>query len=61
MAYKLQKRYNPHMSHKPKHVPACKWIARVIRFNNYLTEFPMPPRVVPKNIGLEEILEILEN
>eukprot|EP00957_Ditylum_brightwellii_P027785 2100083-Ditylum_brightwellii.AAC.1 len=36
-AYKLQKQ---HMMHKPRHMSACKWIAKIIKLNNYLTEFP---------------------
>eukprot|EP00957_Ditylum_brightwellii_P000048 3486-Ditylum_brightwellii.AAC.1 len=44
-AYKLQKWYFQHMVHKPRHIPICKWIARVVKLNNYLTEFPMPAGV----------------
>eukprot|EP00957_Ditylum_brightwellii_P195441 14890987-Ditylum_brightwellii.AAC.1 len=35
-----------------------KW---VIKSNNYLTEFPTPPRVETKKMNQKEILEVLEN
>eukprot|EP00957_Ditylum_brightwellii_P116145 8860243-Ditylum_brightwellii.AAC.1 len=60
-AYKLQKRYIWLMSHKLRHTSACKLIARVIKLNNYLSEFPTPPIVVPRNMEMEEILEVLKN
>eukprot|EP00957_Ditylum_brightwellii_P076355 5803096-Ditylum_brightwellii.AAC.1 len=39
--YKLQKGYIWHMMHRPRHIPVHKWIASVVKLNNYLTEFPM--------------------
>eukprot|EP00957_Ditylum_brightwellii_P148068 11273540-Ditylum_brightwellii.AAC.2 len=60
-AYKSQKQCIWHMTHKPRHISACKWIARVTKLNSYLTEFPTPPRVVPRKMDQEEILEVLEN
>eukprot|EP00957_Ditylum_brightwellii_P001254 98131-Ditylum_brightwellii.AAC.2 len=49
------------MMHKPRHISAHKWIARVIRLNNYLMEFPTPTGIVAKKLEDEEILEVLEN
>eukprot|EP00957_Ditylum_brightwellii_P158147 12037455-Ditylum_brightwellii.AAC.1 len=60
-AYKLQKWYIQHMMHKPRHVPARKWIARVIKLNNYLTEFLTPTGVKARKMDQDEILEVLEN
>eukprot|EP00957_Ditylum_brightwellii_P018625 1399020-Ditylum_brightwellii.AAC.1 len=60
-AYKLQKRYICHMMHKPRHISIHKWIARVAKLNNYLTEFPMPVGIVVKEQEDEAILEVLEN
>eukprot|EP00957_Ditylum_brightwellii_P052818 4004239-Ditylum_brightwellii.AAC.1 len=48
------------MSHKPKHVSACKWIAKIIKLDNYLPEFPIPTRIEPRRMNMEESLEILE-
>eukprot|EP00957_Ditylum_brightwellii_P170682 12991932-Ditylum_brightwellii.AAC.1 len=45
-AYKLQKRYIHHMMHKHRHIAVHKWIARVVKMNNYLTEFPTPAGIV---------------
>eukprot|EP00957_Ditylum_brightwellii_P164606 12532911-Ditylum_brightwellii.AAC.1 len=59
--YKLQKWYTLYMTHKPRHMSAHKWIARVTKLNNYLTEFPMLTRVEAKKMDQEEILEVLEN
>eukprot|EP00957_Ditylum_brightwellii_P177722 13537828-Ditylum_brightwellii.AAC.1 len=56
-AYKLQKWYIQYMMHKPRHVSIYKWIARVIKLNNYLTEFPMLIRVKSKKLKQEELLE----
>eukprot|EP00957_Ditylum_brightwellii_P161320 12283363-Ditylum_brightwellii.AAC.1 len=60
-AYKLQKWYICCMMHKPRHVSVSKWIARVIKLNNYLTEFSMPPGVESMKMDQGEILEVLEN
>eukprot|EP00957_Ditylum_brightwellii_P208046 15355630-Ditylum_brightwellii.AAC.1 len=61
-AYKLQKWYIWHMMHKPRHISILKWIARrVVKLNNYLTEFPTPTGVEAKKLEPEELLEILEN
>eukprot|EP00957_Ditylum_brightwellii_P040042 3030333-Ditylum_brightwellii.AAC.2 len=49
------------MMHKTRHVPVCKWIARVVKLNDYLTEFPMPMGVKAKKLEQEELLEVLEN
>eukprot|EP00957_Ditylum_brightwellii_P149498 11384932-Ditylum_brightwellii.AAC.1 len=56
-AYKLQNRYIQHMMHKPRHISVCKWIARVIKLNNYLMEFPTLTRIEAKKLEDEEILE----
>eukprot|EP00957_Ditylum_brightwellii_P039499 2988509-Ditylum_brightwellii.AAC.1 len=60
-ARKLQKWYNQHMMHKPRHMSTCKWNARVIKLNTYLMKFPTPGRVEASKIDQEEILEVLEN
>eukprot|EP00957_Ditylum_brightwellii_P081066 6165876-Ditylum_brightwellii.AAC.1 len=60
-AYKLQKRYIHHMMNKPRHISISKWILRVIKFNNYLEEFPTPTEIVAKKLEDEEILEVWEN
>eukprot|EP00957_Ditylum_brightwellii_P124306 9475175-Ditylum_brightwellii.AAC.1 len=60
-AYKLQKWYVWHMMHKPRHIPVCNWISRVVKLNNYLTEFPTPTGVEVKKLEQEELLEVLEN
>eukprot|EP00957_Ditylum_brightwellii_P081547 6203591-Ditylum_brightwellii.AAC.2 len=60
-AYKLQKWYIWHMIHKPRHISACKWIARVAMLNNYPMEFPTPSRVVPRKLDQKELLEVLED
>eukprot|EP00957_Ditylum_brightwellii_P148976 11342655-Ditylum_brightwellii.AAC.1 len=59
--YKLQKWYIWHMTHKPGHIPVRKWIAMVVKLNNYLMEFPMPTGVDAKKLEQEELLEVLEN
>eukprot|EP00957_Ditylum_brightwellii_P058502 4436295-Ditylum_brightwellii.AAC.1 len=59
-AYKLQKQYIWHMIQKTRHMSPHKWTARVIKLNNYLTEFPMLSRVKAKKMDQEEILEVLE-
>eukprot|EP00957_Ditylum_brightwellii_P091202 6943535-Ditylum_brightwellii.AAC.2 len=59
--YKLQKWYIWHMTYKPRHISAHKWIARMIKLNSYLLEFPMPPRIEPRKTDQDEILEVLEN
>jgi hypothetical protein len=60
-AYKLQKRYVQHMTYRPRYIYVCKWIAIIIKLNNYLTEFPTPIGIVTKKLEDEEILEVLEN
>eukprot|EP00957_Ditylum_brightwellii_P081284 6183228-Ditylum_brightwellii.AAC.1 len=60
-AYKLQKWYIQHMMHKPRHNPVYKWIARVVKLNNYLVEFLMPTGVEARKLEQEELLEVLEN
>eukprot|EP00957_Ditylum_brightwellii_P047447 3603961-Ditylum_brightwellii.AAC.1 len=60
-AYKLQKMYISHMMYKPRHISVCKWIARDIKLNNYLMEFPTPTGIMAKKLEDEEILEVLEN
>eukprot|EP00957_Ditylum_brightwellii_P020424 1539947-Ditylum_brightwellii.AAC.1 len=49
------------MTRKSRHTSAHKWIARVMKLNNYLTEFPMSPGVVPRKMDQEEMLEVLDN
>eukprot|EP00957_Ditylum_brightwellii_P014942 1126262-Ditylum_brightwellii.AAC.1 len=49
------------MAHNSRHISAHNWIARVTKLNNYLTEFPSPPRVELRKMDWEEILEVLEN
>eukprot|EP00957_Ditylum_brightwellii_P167351 12740125-Ditylum_brightwellii.AAC.1 len=49
------------MTHKPSHISVCKWIANVIKLNNYLVKFPTPTGIVAKKLEEEEILEVLEN
>eukprot|EP00957_Ditylum_brightwellii_P073672 5597665-Ditylum_brightwellii.AAC.2 len=44
-----------YMAHKLRHLFACKWIARIMKLNSYLTEFPIPPRVVTRKMDREEI------
>eukprot|EP00957_Ditylum_brightwellii_P150667 11471848-Ditylum_brightwellii.AAC.1 len=60
-AYKLQKQYIWHMMHKPRHISVCKWIARVIKLNIYLMEFPTPTEIEARKLETEGILEVLEN
>eukprot|EP00957_Ditylum_brightwellii_P080542 6126840-Ditylum_brightwellii.AAC.1 len=60
-ACKLQKRRMQYITHKSRHMSACKWIARVTKLINYLTEFLMPCKVVPRKMDQEEILKVLEN
>eukprot|EP00957_Ditylum_brightwellii_P171664 13069271-Ditylum_brightwellii.AAC.1 len=60
-AYKLQERYIRHMMHKPRHISVCKWIATVVKLNNYMTEFPTPTGIEARKLEMEEILEVLEN
>eukprot|EP00957_Ditylum_brightwellii_P061227 4646148-Ditylum_brightwellii.AAC.1 len=60
-AYKLQKMYIRHMMHKLRHISVRKWIVRVIKLNNYLTEFPKPTGIVTKKLEDEEIVEGLKN
>eukprot|EP00957_Ditylum_brightwellii_P161085 12264377-Ditylum_brightwellii.AAC.1 len=45
------------MMHKPRHISICKWIARVVNLNNYLTEFPTPIGIDTKKLEEKEILE----
>eukprot|EP00957_Ditylum_brightwellii_P131205 10007188-Ditylum_brightwellii.AAC.1 len=59
-AYKLQEQYIWHMVHKPRHISAHEWIARVIKLNNYLMEFPISPVVKPRKMDWENILKVLE-
>ena len=47
--------------HKPRHIPVCKWIARVVKLNNYLMEFPTPTGVKARKLEPEELLDVLEN
>eukprot|EP00957_Ditylum_brightwellii_P105288 8026230-Ditylum_brightwellii.AAC.1 len=49
------------MMYKPRHIPIRKWIARVVKLNNYLMEFPIPTGVEAKKLEQEELLEVLEN
>eukprot|EP00957_Ditylum_brightwellii_P192586 14662643-Ditylum_brightwellii.AAC.1 len=56
-AYKLQRRYLQHMMHKPRHISVRQWIARVIKLNNYLMEFPKPAGIEAKKLEDEEILK----
>eukprot|EP00957_Ditylum_brightwellii_P103476 7884518-Ditylum_brightwellii.AAC.1 len=49
------------MMHKPRHIPVHKWISRVVKLNNYLTEFPTPTGVEAKKLEPKELLEVLEN
>eukprot|EP00957_Ditylum_brightwellii_P065137 4940522-Ditylum_brightwellii.AAC.1 len=56
-AFKLQKQYIWHMMHKPRNILVHKWIARAIKFNNYLTEFPTPTGVEARKLEQEELLE----
>eukprot|EP00957_Ditylum_brightwellii_P012955 979016-Ditylum_brightwellii.AAC.1 len=60
-AYKLQKQYIWHMMHKPRHIPVHKWISRVVKFNNYLMEFPKPPGAEARKLEQEELQVVLEN
>eukprot|EP00957_Ditylum_brightwellii_P101918 7768142-Ditylum_brightwellii.AAC.1 len=50
-AYKLQKQYIQHMMHKPRHIPIRKWIARIVKLNNYITKFPTPAGVNARNLS----------
>eukprot|EP00957_Ditylum_brightwellii_P210323 15364841-Ditylum_brightwellii.AAC.1 len=59
--YKLQKQCIQHTTHKPRHVSVHEWIARVIKLNSYLMEFPTPARVKARKMDQKEILEVLEN
>eukprot|EP00957_Ditylum_brightwellii_P064361 4884931-Ditylum_brightwellii.AAC.1 len=59
--YKLQKWYIWHIIHKPRYIPVHKWVSRVVKLNNYLTEFPMHTGVEAKKLEQEELLEVLEN
>eukprot|EP00957_Ditylum_brightwellii_P042363 3207548-Ditylum_brightwellii.AAC.1 len=59
-AYKLQKWYIQHMMHKPRNVLAHKWIARVVKLNNYLMEFPTSTGVKARKSEQEELLEVVE-
>eukprot|EP00957_Ditylum_brightwellii_P180600 13756788-Ditylum_brightwellii.AAC.1 len=56
-AYKLQKQYIQYMMHKTRHIPVCKWIARVVKLNNYLTEFSISTRVDARKLEHEELLK----
>eukprot|EP00957_Ditylum_brightwellii_P210961 15365608-Ditylum_brightwellii.AAC.1 len=58
---KLQKQYIQHIMHKPRHIPICKWIARVVKLNNYLTKFPISVGLKARKLEQEELLEVLEN
>eukprot|EP00957_Ditylum_brightwellii_P024400 1842166-Ditylum_brightwellii.AAC.1 len=49
------------MMHKPRHISVHKWIARVIKLNNYLTEFPTLTGIEANKLEDEEILDVLEN
>eukprot|EP00957_Ditylum_brightwellii_P010578 801076-Ditylum_brightwellii.AAC.1 len=42
-----------HIMHNPRHVSACKQIARVIKLNNCLSEFPTPAGVKARKIDGE--------
>eukprot|EP00957_Ditylum_brightwellii_P087453 6657081-Ditylum_brightwellii.AAC.1 len=59
--YKLQKWYICHMMHKPRHVYAHKWIARVITLINYLMDFPTLEGFKDRKMDQEKIQEVLEN
>eukprot|EP00957_Ditylum_brightwellii_P093228 7098900-Ditylum_brightwellii.AAC.1 len=48
------------MTQKHRHVSAHNWITRVVKLNNYLMEFHMPPEVVSRKLDQEELLEVLE-
>eukprot|EP00957_Ditylum_brightwellii_P023735 1790726-Ditylum_brightwellii.AAC.1 len=47
--------------HKPRHIFICKWIARVVKLNNYLMEFSTTTGIEIRKLEMEEILEVLEN
>ena len=49
------------MMHKPRHISLHKWIARVLKLNNYLMEFPTLTGIEARKLGTKEILEVLEN
>eukprot|EP00957_Ditylum_brightwellii_P022560 1701975-Ditylum_brightwellii.AAC.1 len=49
------------MMHKPRHLSAHKWIARITTLNAYITELSTPPRVVSRKMDREKILEVQEN
>eukprot|EP00957_Ditylum_brightwellii_P018837 1415779-Ditylum_brightwellii.AAC.2 len=49
------------MVHKSRYIFIRKWIARVIKVNTYLEEFPKHTGIVTKKLEDEEILEVLEN
>eukprot|EP00957_Ditylum_brightwellii_P091329 6954173-Ditylum_brightwellii.AAC.1 len=49
------------MIHKPRHIFIWKWIARLIKLNNYLTEFLAPTGIKARRLKMEEILKVLEN
>eukprot|EP00957_Ditylum_brightwellii_P011220 849320-Ditylum_brightwellii.AAC.1 len=51
---------NPGVPKQGLHAPE-EWIARVIKLNNYLTEFPTPAGIEAKKLEDEKILEVLEN
>eukprot|EP00957_Ditylum_brightwellii_P204103 15337729-Ditylum_brightwellii.AAC.1 len=40
-------------------VVTVQWVPRVIKLNNYLTEFPMSTGIKAKKLDQEEILEVL--
>eukprot|EP00957_Ditylum_brightwellii_P090997 6928726-Ditylum_brightwellii.AAC.2 len=49
------------MIYKPRHISVHKWIAWVVKLNNYLTEFPTLTANEARKLEMEEILEVLEN
>eukprot|EP00957_Ditylum_brightwellii_P134383 10244921-Ditylum_brightwellii.AAC.2 len=49
------------MMHKPRHVYAHEWIARVVKLYNYWTELPAPTGIEARKLESEESLEFLES
>eukprot|EP00957_Ditylum_brightwellii_P093624 7129818-Ditylum_brightwellii.AAC.1 len=49
------------MMHKSRHISVNKWIARIVKLNNYLIEFPTLTGIEARKLKMEEILEVLEN
>eukprot|EP00957_Ditylum_brightwellii_P078282 5952038-Ditylum_brightwellii.AAC.1 len=49
------------MMHKPRNISVCKWIAKVVKLNNYMTEFHTTTGIEAWKLETEEILKVLKN